>query len=674
MLQASVHRPRHVAIKRNENSTAAGNSHATNNAATNGGTIAAINMQQHTAGNNALALQRPTYQQYQQQRRIQFQQQHQQHQQQQQQQDLQKQMQMHLQQQPYQVVQVENAQMNGQLQYQQQKKPKSTFHEMQLQQQQQQQQQLQMQQHVMNHGPYLPNAMTNTNGVTNRLSVSQIQQLQQQQHSNKSRIPVQHQKITIPRQQLQHQQQQQQQLHQQTSFNQISKNATNLLNDIYERNLLNQTTFIDKEQQQQQLQFAAQHLQQQQKIISRAQISLPSQLQNSNGLWLHKTTKAQIHSMKLPAPPQTEQQTLFQLSDSYVDPVDTKKHFLLDAHNHQPPPPPAPLNHVYETIKERPPMPPPPPERNQNSQQPPPPLPPSRLLKKKLMAAAASNSRPYKSHKKTSHEKDGETKAHNKMLHIQPPAYIAPPPLVANAISKTPAQYPYSLQQRTKADGEHRSILYQQLREQNLKQQQQIQQSRTTATNDGNEKEQQQQQQQQGEATTGNKHLNNKQQQQCTREHPLGAHDEKLSNVSSTTTQNNNNNNNNITSSSNVTSVAGCAIVTCEDLPLDEHDVPLSVEHTLQQAGLLPTNTSSTSVPINNMNNSNSNNNYNNNNNRHNRPSALPIVFEEDTGEFQDVLVLENDGTAKLPYRHGKKIEVSLETAQAMAAAAYYAR
>ncbi|GBO99075.1 hypothetical protein EVAR_73609_1, partial [Eumeta japonica] len=98
---------------------------------------------------------------------------------------------------------------------------------------------------------------------------------------------------------------------------------------------------------------------------------------------------------------------------------------------------------------------------------------------------------------------------------------------------------------------------------------------------------------------------------------------------------------------------------------LDEHDTALSVEHTLQQAGLLPsTSSSSSSSSINNSSSAAHNNNITISHNRHNRPSALPIVFEEDTGEFQDVLVLDPDGTAKLPYRHGKKIEVSLETAQ----------
>ncbi|KNC31316.1 hypothetical protein FF38_14309, partial [Lucilia cuprina] len=668
---ASVHRPRHVGMKRNENNTATTTAVAL--ATTNNGNTAAI---MHM-GNNAMAMQRPSYQQYQQQRRIQFQQQ-----QQQQHQQLQKQ--MHLQQ-PYQVVNVGNVQMSAQQQQQQKlQKLKGSTYELNFQQQPSPSSlhhpQQQQQQQGVNHTQYLPAGIANMNSPSNRPSTGQIQQ---PQHSNKTRIPIQHQKMTPPHQQQQQQQLQHQQHQQQATFNQISKNATNLLNDIYERNLLSHTTFQENEQHQQQqhLQFAIHQQQQlQQKTLNRAQIPLHNQLQNSGQIWLHKTPKAQIHSMKLPTPPAqtavTQQQTAtYQLSDSYVDPVDTKKHFLFDAHNHQPPPPPAPLNHVYETIKERPPMPPPPPERNQNMNNPPP-LPPSRLLKKKLMAAAANNhsntSKSHKSHKKSAHDKDLDKKPHNsKMLHIQPPAYVAPPPLLANGTNKTPSQYPYSLQQRTKADGEHRSILYQQLREQNQKQQQQ-QQNKTPTTNEVNEKVQQLP----AGSSCINKHVAIKQQHpqysqqqhQCTREHPLGAHDENHMQAPPLPTQNANNNIPS-THTSTATSNPECMM----NITLDEHDAPLSVEHTLQQAGLLP-QSSTNSVSVNGNNNNVSNNNINSNNNRNNRPSALPIVFEEDTGEFQDVLVLEQDGTAKLPYRHGKKIEVSLETAQAMAAAAYYAR
>lgn len=658
-LQASVHRPRHVGIKRNENntSTVATNIHTTTTASTNAlattnnGITAANNMQ---TGNNSMAIQRPSYQQYQQQRRLQFQQQH-----------IQKQ--MHLQQ-PYQVV---NIQMNGHQQQQHKfQKPKGPTYELQFQQQppliqtqmnnsQQQQQQNQ----GLNQPQYLAARISNSSPGAATANRQNIGQLQQPQHTTKTRIPVQHQRAT-PTHQQQHQNHQQQQQH--ATFNQISKNATNLLNDIYERNLLNHTTFQENEQHQlqfqqqqpqhHQLQFATQQ-QLQQKTLNREQIPLPNNLQGTGQIWLHKTPKTQIHTMKLPAPPQQSPpptSVTYQLSDSYVDPVDTKKHFLSDAHNHQPPPPPAPLNHVYETIKERPPIPPPPPERNQNmTNAPPPPLPPSRLLKKKLMAAAANNSKTHKSHKKSSHDKDSDKKAHNKMLHVQPPAYVAPPPLLANGVNKILNQYPYSLQQRTKADGEHRAILYQQLREQNQKIQQQQQDSKNPSQNEINEKVHQQQH----SSLSHQQHQAN-QQQQYTREHPLGAHDESVAPPLPTQNFAINNNPNNFN----------------QYATLDEHDAPLSVEHTLQQAGLLPQSTSSTTNGCMNSIVNNNGGGSCNNNNRNNRPSALPIVFEEDTGEFQDVLVLEEDGTAKLPYRHGKKIEVSLETAQAMAAAAYYAR
>lgn len=153
----------------------------------------------------------------------------------------------------------------------------------------------------------------------------------------------------------------------------------------------------------------------------------------------------------------------------------------------------------------------------------------------------------------------------------------------------------------------------------------------------------------------------------CTREHPLGAHDE---NVAATTHTIANNFNKNVQSPTPATTVVNEMSALEETMETMEH---LSVEHTLHQAGLLQPNSGSTTNSS-SAGSASASGQHNNNNNRNNRPNALPIVFEEDTGEFQDVLVLEPDGTAKLPYRHGKKIEVSLETAQAMAAAAYYAR
>lgn len=683
-LQASVHRTRHAGLKRNDATVSA----------TNGTTAAIV----HTPGNTtmpstgaAAAATRPTYQQYQQQRRMQFQQQQQQ--QLHHQQNQQKQLQL---QQPYYSVNIANL-------------PKSKGggptgtgpgsggmsvgpgYDIQHQQMQIVNHPSQNQQHFMHAG-----SMGNSAGngqqqqQQQRLNNGQIQQPQQEtkllNSQAISRIPIQHQKMQPHLQQhAQHQQQQQQHLPGASTFNHISKNATNLLNDIYERNLLSHTTFAENEQQQfllQQQQQQQHHHQQQfmqlQRNAVRPQIPLPPTANSQN--WPQKSPLKTFN--KIIAPPtsaatfhQPQQQQHFQFSDSYVEPVDTKKHFLLES---QPPPPPAPLNHVYETIRERSPMPPPPPERNQTANNAPPPLPPSRLLKKKLMASQAAaqgvgtNGRTHKSHKKSSHDKELDKKSHGKLTYNQPPAYVAPPPLVApNSSPKMPvSQYPqYNPQQRTKADGEHKSMLYQQLREQKMQHHQQQQQKMMTPTPSeiggcGTQPLSNNLQKHSNPSTACKVNGN------ATREHPLGAHDE---NSQTTITNPNPNANSTPTSGNNNTPTALNDVqVAMEEM---EHDnlQQLSVEQALQQAGLLPNSSS-----CNNANNSSSSTSataaQQNNNGRHNRPSALPIVFEEDTGEFQDVLVLEHDGTAKLPYRHGKKIEVSLETAQAMAAAAYYAR
>uniref|UniRef100_A0A1B0AWU5 Uncharacterized protein n=1 Tax=Glossina palpalis gambiensis TaxID=67801 RepID=A0A1B0AWU5_9MUSC len=324
-----------------------------------------------------------------------------------------------------------------------------------------------------------------------------------------SRIPTQQVNMPQQMQQQQRQQQQQQQQHQQqkkqqqrtalTTVNQISRSATTCLNDIYERNSLNQTTFMAIEDKQ--------RLTQGQQIHHQGkQVAKPS-----HPMWQQKHHKP-THFLKLPAPPPLLPLThqpigagyphYFQFSEPYTEPMDSKNHFLNE------PPPPAPLNHVYETIKERSPISPPPPDRLQAINNTlPPPLPPSRLIKKKIIQASSNQSRSHKTHRKSSTEKEAEKKGYSKMFASQPPAYTAPPALVIGSVAGS-----------------------------------------TAVANGAN----------------------------------------------------------------NTTNV------------------------------------------------------------RYQRPSALPIVLEEEAGEFQDVLVLEEDGTAKLPYRHGK-IEVSLETAQAMAAAAYYA-
>lgn len=109
---------------------------------------------------------------------------------------------------------------------------------------------------------------------------------------------------------------------------------------------------------------------------------------------------------------------------------------------------------------------------------------------------------------------------------------------------------------------------------------------------------------------------------------------------------------------------------------------PLSVEYSLHQDGSLScrskySNTAATTYPDSS---NNSNNKYGNSNSnsqassREQQKSSLPIIFEEQLGDFQDVLLIDEAGTAKLLYRHGKVVEVRLETAQAMAAAAYYAK
>ncbi|XP_061391873.1 methylcytosine dioxygenase TET-like [Musca vetustissima] len=669
---ASVHRTRHAGMKRNDAATI----NNTSAAATNGTTAAIV----HTTGNTMAAgvsggcggsggggtTSRPSYQQYQQQRRMQFQQQQQQ------------QKQMHFQQ-PYYSVNIANmpktkcATNIGQQQQQQIVGGAGPVYDVQQKQQQQ------------NH--FLQTSALHHNHQQQQQRLNHCQQQLTSKSLNSqamSRIPIQHQKMQPqPHQQLQNphhhlnQQQQQQQQHQlptTSTFNHISKNATNLLNDIYERNLLSQTTFGTENEQQQQ-QFMP-------------QIPLPPAANGSQN-WSQKSRELKTFN-KIIAPPTSGatsiyQPSHFQFSDSYVEPVDTKKHFLMES---QPPPPPAPLNHVYETIKERPPLPlpPPPPERNQNVNNTPPPLPPSRLLKKKLLAAAAAAAQGegntgrsgHKSHKKSSHDKqlEQDKKSHhhhnNKLAHNQPPAYVAPPPItMASNVSSTknPAQpAPYNPQQRTKADGEHKSMLYQQLREQKLQHHQQQQQQKLMPSTES--------------AGNGGQHLSNNMQKHNAdklpvngmREHPLGAHDEGVTTDQPTT----NNNHNSQPAAVVPTSGQNGETITNDIIDMEPECQPdtdgmqqLTVEQALHQAGLLP--------------NSNSNNNNSsaitataqgssNNNGHNNRPSALPIVFEEDTGEFQDVLVLEEDGTAKLPYRHGKKIEVSLETAQAMAAAAYYAR
>ncbi|XP_075151161.1 uncharacterized protein LOC142225272 [Haematobia irritans] len=676
---ASVHRTRHAGLKRNDAGT------------TNNGTTAAI---VHTQGNSTAlngvgGNMRPTYQQYQQQRRMQFQQQQQQKQQQQP---------MQLQQ-PYYTVNIANLPKSkatnagcsttnglhvvgggggggvgvgsGVLSYDIQHQQMPAVN--------------QTNQHFMQ----APNHGLNSGQLQQQPHIHAQQTKSSLNSQAMSRIPIQHQKM----QHLQQQQQQQQQHHQPVStFNHISKNATNLLNDIYERNLLSHTTFVESDQQQQQQQQLL--LQQQQFLLhqrnsGRPQIPLPQT--NNAPNWSQKSTLKSFNKIIAPPTSGASYQQHFQFSDSYVEPVDTKKHFLIES---QPPPPPAPLNHVYETIRERPPMPPPPPERNQAA---PPPLPPSRLLKKKLMAshgvgqggvASATNGgcgtsgRTHKSHKKSSHDKELDKKAAahaSKLTHNQPPAYVAPPPLLApngpNAkMTATPAGY--NPQQRTKADGEHKSMLYQQLREQKIQHHQQQQQQQHKLMQPLAEN---------GASVNGAgnvQHLNNNLPKQgsssasstpsqfckmggnAMREHPLGAHDENTPMAPHTNTA--------TTTNHNVSSNCNNNTTTSEDIvTLEDHDQELmqqlSVEQTLQQAGLLPTNSGTSNTPAVPP------SAVQNNNGRNNRPSALPIVFEEDTGEFQDVLVLEQDGTAKLPYRHGKKIEVRLETAQAMAAAAYYA-
>ncbi|XP_050321681.1 kinesin-like protein GA13060 isoform X1 [Bactrocera neohumeralis] len=614
----------------------------------------------------------------------------------------------------------------------------------------------------------------------------------------------------IPLQQQQHNQVQ-------PNFNQISKTATNLLNDIYERHLLNQTTFqaehsqerphqsqqqpqqqqqqANKLQQQPQLQprhhlqqhrflaarqvgqevelnFAsssAQYQQQQQRNQQHAQQSprhflsfgnQQAQQHHSFGTQeggnsalatfvpIHGSNKQHVaqkpvHFLKLPPPPPlaappsnaggqnesvppkefgsyTSYQQHFQFSDAYVEPVDSRKHFLLQsdaASTANPPPPPAPLNHVYETIKERPPMPPPKNARTAEAggEDEAPPLPPSRQLRKRLVAAAAkvgSNKRTTTTantngsqSKMDAGQLGGNGKLNSKLLPMQPPAYVAPPAAgpAKQSIPKLPPQQQqqYNPQQRTKADGEQRPYLYQQLRE---RQQQQASALKTTAQRQPQHHLQQQQQQHQ--------RPNHPQ----VREHPLGAHADqhgaqKLQSQPQQQQFTNTNNSqqkpveNMITQSAvaltttkatvHATSTPSAPPTTANSNSICATSIDVSdssVELMLQQAGLLHSHATSLTAHSggggggankapqtaynNNANHTGGigNNNSNNISNLHpTRPTALPIVFEEDTGEFQDVLVLEEDGTAKLPYRHGK-IEVRLETAQAMAAAAYYAR
>uniref|UniRef100_A0A1B0AIV4 Uncharacterized protein n=1 Tax=Glossina pallidipes TaxID=7398 RepID=A0A1B0AIV4_GLOPL len=402
----------------------------------------------------------------------------------------------------------------------------------------------------------------------------------------------------------------------------------------------------------------------------------------SHPMWQQKHYKA-THFLKLPAPPPLLPMThqpigagyphYFQFSEPYVEPMDSKNHFLNE------PPPPAPLNHVYETIKERSPISPPLPDHLQTINNTlPPPLPPSRLLKKKITQASSNQSRSHKTHRKSSTEKEAEKKGYSKMFALQPPAYIAPPALLisTNNSNTQGSTKQYNLQQRTKADGEQKSYIYQQLKEQKQQQQQQQQQ--------------QPQPQQKSNTLQSEVHekliknpnmMQQKPSQQGMREHPVGANGEIKFPLISNEVLNNSNSNSNSNTNTNISNANNNSFVNdmttattmMTTMMMDGNEdccQQFSVEHTLQQAGLLHnTNTVSGSIAGSTA----VANGANNTNVRYQRPSALPIVFEEEAGEFQDVLVLEEDGTAKLPYRHGK-IEVSLETAQAMAAAAYYAR
>ncbi|XP_036341554.1 transcription factor 20-like [Rhagoletis pomonella] len=565
----------------------------------------------------------------------------------------------------------------------------------------------------------------------------------------------------------------QQQQQQQTNFNQISKTATNLLNDIYEHHLLSQTTFqVDgtQERQQQRPNWQQKQQLQQQRFLAARQVgqevelnfaSSSSQQQRSQPQQNQSQQRTQqwprhfrsaanqqqqpfdsshedvdrlssaatfvpihggpnqqhvaqkpVHFLKLPPPPPpppapptnqpgVKQESIhstelggylsyqqhFQFSDAYVEPVDSRQHFLLQSDAAaNPPPPPAPLNHVYETIKERPPLPPPKNLRKSGAEDVAPPLPPSRQLKKRLLAAkAGGNKRAATATTNNSHSKldAGQLggKLNSKLLPMQPPAYVAPPAAATKQViqqqqQQQQQQHQYNPQQRTKADGEQRPYLYQQLRE----------------------RQQQQQQQQQSRS----EHIQ-------VREHPLGAHadqhgaqqqqqqkTQKAAEIMITqpavalTTTKATIHATAATVSTQVLSsstTSNSQPTTCGISAIDVSDSSVEL---LLQAGLLKSShaTSLTAMHSNsginksahatNNNNAKHNGGNANNNNlpttsHHQRPTALPIVFEEDTGEFQDVLVLEEDGTAKLPYRHGK-IEVRFETAQAMAAAAYYAR
>ncbi|XP_067623434.1 kinesin-like protein CG14535 [Eurosta solidaginis] len=787
---ASVHRPRHNAAGKRD-------------AASKG--LATAN------GTTALQQQRPSFHQYQQQRRLQ-----QQLQQQKQQQQLQ---------------QVATSNENSNITQKPNKSNRNWSEQQQLEIRRQQQQQQSIATHTATKQSIavaMPQSFLagQSKTTTNQRAESDLSP------TKTSRIPM---------------QQQQQGQQQQSNFNQISKTATNLLNDIYERHLLSHTMFpsdgahekqqeVQKQQlqhQQQQMmqqqqeqqkqqkllqqqhalkhQKLARHHQQQQGFLAAHQMghevepnvaSAATQQQQQNQprhfsttahnekhhatqdvatkslatfVPIHSVNKQHVaqkplHFLKLPPPPPvpptisqnqplTEKRTSadlgsyksyhehFQFSDGYVEPVDSRPHFLLQsdtANANQLPPPPAPLNHVYETIKERPPLPPP---KNvgtypgidagglQSKDNEAPPLPPSRQLRGRRSTLGNNGNAGGTAGRvaKLGHDKRGTAtttatmnsghmrvegsglglggKLNSKMLPMQPPAYVEPPYAGVQQASQQMQQQTqqqqqqrhklqqhqqYNSAQRTKADGEQRPYLYQKLREQQQQKQQMQQQVQ-------HQQPQSSQQQITKLATHPHSAQNNQQ-----REHPLGAHAEhngaqqqhqqqkhtisvqqkRAAAAKSTEIM--------LPQSAAITSNSKATVhatptntASLSTTAIDVSDS--SVEFLLHQAGLLHSHATSLRAHHSNIKNvqaTNINSNNSNNTADHigahtsnsiiasshpTRPTALPIVFEEDTGEFQDVLVLEEDGTAKLPYRHGK-IEVRLETAQAMVAAAYYAR